>query len=264
MAMNADDYGYWNFDRNYKTACVKGKIATTTGSCRGGRVRADGPDGISSFDNAGGTGDFCVTGAQTLGSSLVIGRTTQKVTMPASPGNCTNPDSCLDIGTVSVSSTDCEAKVADTCANTGGLPDNIYANSVIYASSTGSCSTGYPGYLTVFIHLDATGKLAKIDDVSETASSISGSVTSDGTVNVTATWTMEGGTTTISGQATPMCLIADIDGPSRTFSMTGTYTFVSPTKTCSGTISPPKLSASRARARSAAKEQGAVRSVGAP
>jgi hypothetical protein len=263
MAMNADDYGYWNFDRNYKTACVKGKIATTTGACRGGRVRADGPDGICSFDNAGGAGDFCVTGAQTLGSNLVIGRTTQKVTMPASPGNCTNPDSCLDIGTVTVSNTDCEAKVADTCANTGGLPDDIYANSVIYASSKGTCSTGYPGYLTVFIHLDATGKLAKIDDISETASSISGSVTSDGTINVTASWTMEGGTTTIVGKATPMCIYADINGMSRTFSMTGTYTYVSQTESCSGTISPPQLAASKSRIRPAVQDQRVLRSVGA-
>ncbi len=47
------EFGWWNADRNFRTACVRGMLATPQGACAVGRVTATGPDGLSSRDNTG-------------------------------------------------------------------------------------------------------------------------------------------------------------------------------------------------------------------
>jgi hypothetical protein len=101
-------FGFWNADRNFRTACVKGTLAVkNAGSCKGGRVKASGPDGISSFDTSGSNGGFCLTGAQTFPSQLQVGATALSVQMPANAGDCTAPETCKDIGTISTEAGEC-------------------------------------------------------------------------------------------------------------------------------------------------------------
>ena len=112
-------FGYWNADRNFKTACVKGKLQASAGACGGARVKATGPDGLSSFDSSGEDGAFCVTGAQTFASTLSIASATRNVQMPSAAGNCSVPASCMDIGTVTVPDDQCESAKAP---GQGGRP----------------------------------------------------------------------------------------------------------------------------------------------
>jgi hypothetical protein len=113
--ISASQFGYWNADRAVRTACVTGKVAAGMGGCAGNWVRADGPDGLSSFDYTGSDGSFCVDGAQAYTSYIYVGATSEMIEMPASPGACTVPSSCMDIGTITV--TGCEESVSkNPCA----------------------------------------------------------------------------------------------------------------------------------------------------
>ena len=105
--LSADGFGYWNSDRAYKTACVTGIVKTSKGHCTGGQMTGSGPDGLSSSDNVSANGAFCVTGAQTWGSTLSMGGFSTQVTMPSQPGNCSVPSSCKNIGTITVPVKDC-------------------------------------------------------------------------------------------------------------------------------------------------------------
>lgn len=60
--------GFWNSDRNYLTACVRGRVVSGGGVCPGARVHAAGVDGIYSDDTAKGDGSFCVDGPQAQGN----------------------------------------------------------------------------------------------------------------------------------------------------------------------------------------------------
>jgi hypothetical protein len=114
-AFSLPQFGFWNADRNFRTACVKGKLKTGAGSCGGAHVQATGPDGISSFDSSGSDGSFCVMGAQTFASTLKVGGATVPMQMPSSAGGCNAPESCKDIGVVSVPDS--------ACGEAGGGPD---------------------------------------------------------------------------------------------------------------------------------------------
>jgi hypothetical protein len=107
--------GWINADRNFTTACVKGTVTTAAGTCKGGRVKATGPVGTASFDSSGSDGAFCVTGAQGAASQVTVGVSTTTVTMPATPGDCANPASCLDVGPL-------VASAAEDCAETEPPP----------------------------------------------------------------------------------------------------------------------------------------------
>lgn len=101
-------FGFWNLDRNFRTACVKGRAKAPAGkTCGGQQVRQVGPDGIASADNAGADGSFCVTGAQTFPASIAIGSQNVSASMPANAGNCESPDTCADLGEVEMSEADC-------------------------------------------------------------------------------------------------------------------------------------------------------------
>lgn len=102
ISFSVDSFGFWNADRAYRTACVRGRVRSPSGVCAGGALRADGPDGLSSFDTTGQNGEFCVVGAQTLTSTLVLGSGRASVRMPSTPGDCTQPQSCTDLGMISM------------------------------------------------------------------------------------------------------------------------------------------------------------------
>ena len=117
---NIEQFGFWNCDRNYRTACIKGKLKSRSGkTCAGGRVTQSGPAGVSSNDNAGADGSFCVMGAQTLAANVTIGGTRFQGTMPANPGDCSVPDTCAEVGEIVVDDADCP----DDAPPTGGAPD---------------------------------------------------------------------------------------------------------------------------------------------
>ncbi len=102
------DFGFWNCDQSVRTACVKGRAKPTPGkTCGGRRVVQSGPYGLSSRDNAAADGSFCVRGAQAFPANVRIGRTTFRGTMPNNPGDCTAPETCLDVGEIDVSAEDC-------------------------------------------------------------------------------------------------------------------------------------------------------------
>jgi hypothetical protein len=106
---NLPDFGYWNADRAFKTACVKGKVAAASvAACGGARVQATGPDGISSFDSIGSDGSFCVTGAQTWSSQLQVGAFTQNVTMPSNAGSCSAPQTCTELPDITIPADACD------------------------------------------------------------------------------------------------------------------------------------------------------------
>jgi hypothetical protein len=105
----AQNAGFWNADRAYKTACVVGHLKSTNKSCGGERVKAGGLDGLYTQDTAGTDGQFCVVGPVGLSQGLTVGATGRSVTFPTSPGTCGNPASCTDIGTVNVADADCPA-----------------------------------------------------------------------------------------------------------------------------------------------------------
>lgn len=118
----ADAFGYWNADRAYKTACVKGKLKSNSGACKGQHVRADGVDGLSSSDNAGKDGSFCVVGAVTLTSTLVIGSSSVQAPMPAQAGDCSAPQNCADLGDVEVPDSACDDPQGGGGGAGGGMP----------------------------------------------------------------------------------------------------------------------------------------------
>lgn len=103
-----DQIGYWNADRNFRTACVRGTLVKDTGACAGASVKSTGPDGISSSDASKADGEFCVMGAQTFPAMLSIaGGPSRSVQMPSNPGDCRSPATCTDIGTITVDKSVC-------------------------------------------------------------------------------------------------------------------------------------------------------------
>ena len=177
--IQASDIGYWNVDRAYKTACVKGKIQTPKGNCTGGRVQAAGVDNLSSYDNTSADGSFCVTGAQTRSSTLLVGGFSKTVTMPINAGNCSFPQTCTDIGIIKIPVSDCTDKVTAPITVSGTL--------------TGSFSGGCPGAsvsgtFTIDINFGAvTGSFSGVDSFMNTSVNISapitGQVTTSGNLN---------------------------------------------------------------------------------
>ncbi len=77
--------GFWNADARFRTACVRGRVRSSTSQCGGQIVQASGPDGISTFDSTGADGSFCVEGAQTWTSTLTIGSTTMPARLGGTP-----------------------------------------------------------------------------------------------------------------------------------------------------------------------------------
>lgn len=106
--LTAQQAGFWNADRAFRTACLKGKLAAGMKACGGERVKAGGLDGIYSHDTAGADGSFCVDGPQGWSQSLTVGATTKMVRFPAAAGSCrTSPGECSDMGELKVNDTDC-------------------------------------------------------------------------------------------------------------------------------------------------------------
>lgn len=118
--LSPTQFGYWNLDHAYKTACVTGTLNTNVGACRGARVQALGVDNLSSYDSSGADGSFCVTGAQTRMSKLIVGSSSSMVTMPATPGDCADPSACQNIGSVTVSADQCQAAGSGSSSGSGG------------------------------------------------------------------------------------------------------------------------------------------------
>ncbi len=139
--VGVDEFGWWNADRNFRTACVKGKVLAGEGACKGGRLKASGPDGISSHDSSGKDGAFCVMGAQTWESTLTVGSKTQTIQMPANAGNCDSLDTCKDIGTISADADDC-AEVEEVEEDEPDEPDEPDGEG--YAGPGSFCAYNYP------------------------------------------------------------------------------------------------------------------------
>lgn len=111
--LSAREAGFWNCDRNYRTACVKGVIKSPGKRCGGQRVRAGGDSGLFSQDSSGANGEFCVEGPSTLSRSLSVGSSTQMIRFPSNPGSCrTDLAACDDIGEVTVKDDDCPGSCA--------------------------------------------------------------------------------------------------------------------------------------------------------
>lgn len=119
VRLSPTQFGFWNSDHGYRTACVTGTVGSNSGACGGARVQALGPDHLSSFDSSGADGSFCVTGAQTLTSNLHVGSSSMTVTMPAAPGDCAHPETCEAIGMVMVTDEQCQAGTPGADAGTG-------------------------------------------------------------------------------------------------------------------------------------------------
>jgi len=102
----AQQTGYWNTDRAYKTACVVGVLTVVTdgSNCVGAHLQALGPDGIYSYGHTGSDGSFCLEGAQTVASSITAPGASGSISvrMPASPGSCANPSTCANMGQITV------------------------------------------------------------------------------------------------------------------------------------------------------------------
>jgi len=108
-------FGYTNCDRSVRTACVKGIAKAGGGACAGAQVNARGPLGFSSADATSADGSFCVSGGYGLSSQIAIGGSSTTVSMPSTWGDCSQPDSCEDIGTLTVPSSACgETKTHST------------------------------------------------------------------------------------------------------------------------------------------------------
>lgn len=103
----AEKLGYWNADRAYRTACVKGHVHAPSQSCAGAQVSINSLDGISSSDSIGDDGAFCVNGPQTVSAPATVGSMQTVLTFPANAGNCGAPDGCKDLGTLEVGDSDC-------------------------------------------------------------------------------------------------------------------------------------------------------------
>jgi hypothetical protein len=111
---DAGEFGFWNADRAYRTACLRGKLETEGQVCPGAAVKAVGPDEIASRDTSQASGNFCIEGAQTRSSTLSVGTATLSVTMPANAGDCSIPETCGDLGTISVPADAC-GKIEPIC-----------------------------------------------------------------------------------------------------------------------------------------------------
>jgi hypothetical protein len=103
----AQQSGFWNADRAYRTACVIGHLSAPKKSCGGERVKAGGLDGIYTQDTADADGQFCLAGPQGRSQPLSVGSSTRDVTFPSTAGDCRNPARCADIGQVQVDDADC-------------------------------------------------------------------------------------------------------------------------------------------------------------
>lgn len=108
-AFDASFPGWTNCDRSILMSCIRGRIVTESGAaCGGGRITASGPGSYESFDSSGEQGQFCVTGGVSQTSSIrVDGIEVSSMMMPSGGGNCTQPDSCLDVGTITVDAETC-------------------------------------------------------------------------------------------------------------------------------------------------------------
>jgi hypothetical protein len=103
-------FGFTSASRNFRTACVKGRLASKTNSarnCAGQHVTGIGPAGTAMQANSKADGSFCVAGPQGSTSSLHIGSQITQVSMPSSAGDCQSLGSCTDVGTLSVNDAEC-------------------------------------------------------------------------------------------------------------------------------------------------------------
>jgi hypothetical protein len=106
--LRAQQAGFWNADREVRTACVKGQLNAPQKACGGERVSAGGLDGLYSQDTAGADGTFCVNGPQAYTQGMTVGTTNRSVSFPNVSGSCgENAAACMDLGMVAVSDTDC-------------------------------------------------------------------------------------------------------------------------------------------------------------
>ena len=120
----ADGYGFWNCDRNYRTACLRGKVTSGDSACQGARVQVS-LFGTSYSGSTGSDGSYCVNGPQGLSPGIRVGgvaRTTAN--MPSYSGDCTVPDSCGDGPTLDVEKEACaeqqEPEAAGDCTIPAG------------------------------------------------------------------------------------------------------------------------------------------------
>jgi hypothetical protein len=101
-------FGYWNSDHAFRTACIKGTLASPAGACGGARLDLTGPDGIHSTDSSGSDGSFCLVGPQ--GHTGTLNLTGGGiVAFPAQAGNCSVPSSCEDVGSFNVGDSQCQS-----------------------------------------------------------------------------------------------------------------------------------------------------------
>lgn len=100
------NFGYWNSDRAFRTACIKGTLKSPSGTCGGAMLDLTGPDGIHSKDVSGDDGSFCLVGPQGHSGTLAGGRS---VSFPGTAGNCSVPSSCTDVGSFNVGDAVCQS-----------------------------------------------------------------------------------------------------------------------------------------------------------
>ena len=111
----AQQNGWWNADRAYRTACFRGKLKAPNKTCAGERVKAGGLDGIYTQDTTSADGYFCVEGPQGRSQNLQVGSTSTSVVFPQTAGSCrTNPMGCDDRGEFTVADADCPASCDKT------------------------------------------------------------------------------------------------------------------------------------------------------
>lgn len=112
--------GYWNADRAFRTACIRGTLKDSSGVCGGAHLDLTGPDFIHSVDSSGADGSFCLVGPQ--GQSGTLSGRGPPVSFPRQAGDCSVPSSCTDVGTLHISHSQCQSAGGVTDAG-GGVTD---------------------------------------------------------------------------------------------------------------------------------------------
>lgn len=139
-------FGYWNSDHAFRTACIKGTVKAPSGTCGGARLDLTGPDMIHSVDSSGADGSFCLVGPQGNSGTLSIGNT---ITFPGSAGDCSVPSSCIDVGSYNISDTQCQNAGGTTDAGPGDAGaeagDNCDGGDPACMSSCCIYNNGCPG-----------------------------------------------------------------------------------------------------------------------
>lgn len=135
--------GFWNVDRNYRTACVRGHLDSSAGACRGARVSSSGPAGVAFNSASAADGSFCLMGAQGNGTTLSAGGAHFSVQMPATAGGCSVPTSCTELAPLIVPTDSCaETERADPCAGKFDCGQGRCVPAASVCNGTPDCPSG--------------------------------------------------------------------------------------------------------------------------